>query len=242
MSALLAGLLLSRLALAGAVGEPLPDARAGAWSLVATGDAGFAPVTERGCARTDRCAAWWRDTRAGARAGLVLLPGVELTGEASWVRSAVHEAAYEGLGPAWSAGLRAALPVGGSWLAVGGRYGQGSGAGAALDAGGRQRTAWREADGWLLAAWREPGGDGVAAWGGVQGVFAWDLVLQPLGGHEGAPALHLALDRRAEGVVGASLTSDPLGAGFRRSARLTLGLEARAGAAVAASTWIGVRY
>ncbi len=188
------------------------------------------------------CDGLWRRWGYTAHARLTLLDGLAIDGEIGRQNDRLRQANYRGNGLVYAAGLRGALPLSSSgfWLAGVGRFEIGQGTNSTED----DISTYRLGNMSALLSWKDPMGN-ISTWGGVQGAWRWDHSVEPLGRNEdGSTVLNISMKTvlPVSGVIGGELISDPLGAPWTSSWRLSVGVEALVGQSNGIYGWAAVRY
>lgn len=238
---MIAALLLGA-AWAGPVGLPVPDPEA-SWltiSAVATLDA--QPLQDAACTG-EACQAVERSTGTAVAVELSPLRYFGLHASLGRRVETVASAFYEGTGLALSVGLRGALPLSHGWGLAGDLSLLSRGTRSISTTSGAYAQG-RQAQATLLGTWGRPL-DGLTVWAGPQTSLLRRQIIAPLGDDtDGQPALGVSLQPRRplSGLVGGAFTSDPLGLPWRRSARVTVGLEIWAGQGNGADAWLGLGW
>jgi hypothetical protein len=109
---MLLALALVLSARAATIGSPVADPDAGRISLEALGGLAQSTVRDVSCEGSDGCLASWKQSTAGGRVALTLLPGLGLTAEVGWSGDRVNQARYRGSGARWAAGAQGSLGLG----------------------------------------------------------------------------------------------------------------------------------
>jgi hypothetical protein len=240
---LLSTLLLTALAssplMAMPVGDPLSEA--GRVRLDLRGDSSASAETDMRCEESSGCGASWAHQSASVGLHFGLLRGVGVFGELGLQQDQVPAADYRGRSRIWAAGLKTALPVSRTlWLAASARLDVGEGESLlADDEPDPELSAHRVGTGALLGVWGDSSG---ALWLGAQSSWQWKHSLWPLGTRSDEVELFVPLSPElpVSGVLGFGLSSEPLGLPWRRTGRVSVGLEGRAGQELGASAWIGL--
>ena len=173
---------------------------------------------------------------------LVLADGLALDGEVGRRNDILRQADFSGSGLTYAAGLRGAIPLGGAgWWASGvGRYERG-------ESQSQQSEQYMQSVYQLgtitgMLAWRD---DNISAWLGGQGMWMWDHTIERRADPEESESLYslnLSAGLPGSGVFGMEVISAPLGPGWTRDWRMSIGFEGSLGQAQAAHFWAAVRY
>jgi hypothetical protein len=229
-------------AVASPVGDPV--AHPGTGRVRVDARVGSERVDERDtrCQGNTGCTAIWRRSEIVGGLHVAILPGLGIYGELGRETAQIRAADYIGISQVWAVGLRAAVPLAPNWwIAADGRLGFGAGEGT-LQEGETDPEAERYQihTGSLLGVWGDPS-NGADMWLGAQAAWQWKHEVWPLGRDDEGVALDIPLSPKTpvSGVVGGAFYSDPLGAPWRTSIRMNVGIEGRIGQVNGVTGWVG---
>lgn len=228
--------------LAATVGDPVPHPDAGRFRLDVRLGSDAVQETDTRCTGSSGCDATWRRTELSGTLSVAVLRGLGVYGELGIGQDQIQAADYKGRSQAWGAGVKAAVPVTASvWLAADIRLDEGDGQSVLADEDpDPELTTYRLSTASVLGVWGDSARGG-AVWLGAQSSWMWDHHVWPLGTEDSQISLDVPLAPRlpVSGVLGMSLSSDPVGLPWRTSTRLSVGLEGRAGQETGVSGWLG---
>jgi len=189
------------------------------------------------------CTARLVRTSGRAELGAAIVPGLGLTGAIERTADAVDEASYKGRTTLMEVGAHLGLRLWGSFgMATQVRASRGEGevnlASEVQDPG---ISTERQTSASLLTTWGDSA-EGGLFWVGAEGLVDAEYTLRPMGTQGVTVQLPMRPRMPVNGVVGAVLTSDRIGAPWGRSPRLRTVVEARIGADVALSVAAGMTY
>lgn len=239
-------LLLTLPALAGPIGQPLPDPQVERVTLALRAETETAGLRAEGCEAEEGCDAVLEGRTWAAELSVALLRGVGVYGVVGRRIELVQAAQYSGVGRTWALGGRLALPITGALgVAADARYTWSATEGAAVEGAlagpGSQR--WQSPRLSLMGTLGQPD-DGGLGWLGVQTSPGFTLVSSPLGSLDGAPLTELTLkpELPVSAVFGLAGVSEELGLPWRRSARISAGAEAWLGQTSGLGAWLALGY
>lgn len=191
---------------------------------------------------SSNCEGAWKRGGYVATGRLVLADGLALDGEVGWHNDILRQADFSGSGLTYAAGLRGALPLGSSgwWFSGVGRYERGENRKEQTDEYLKSTYQLGTITGML--AWRD---DNISTWIGGQGMWMWDHTIERSTARDDTDplyALRLRAGLPASGVFGLEVISPPLGPGWTRDWRMSIGFEGSLGQSQAAHFWAAVRY
>jgi len=233
--------LLIAPASAAPVGDPVPLPSMGRVRVDVRGSTGTIQETDGRCEESSGCGADWQHTALTGGLHLALFKGVGVYGEFGLGQERIQAADYRGQGRIWAAGVRAAVPLGKHfWLAANARADRGE-AESLVSSDDPEVSSYEIYTGSLVGVIGDAE-DGVSIWAGAQSSWYWSHSVWPLGTKRDELFLKVPLspDRPVSGVMGVGLTSEPLGLPWRRTGRLTIGLEGLVGQEYGASASLGI--
>jgi hypothetical protein len=236
-------MLLALPAAAAPLGDPVPLPAAGRVRLDVRVGTDIVQETDTRCEESSGCGATWNHSAVVGGLHIALIRGLGVYGELGLGKDQIQAAGYKGESKVWAAGVRAAVPVSQSfWIAANTRVDDGQGQGVVVaDDADPEINTYRIYSGALLGVWGDSA-RGASMWLGAQSSWQWDHHVWPLGTRTGEVRLDVPLspDIPASGVIGFGLNSDPMGLPWRKSGRISVAIEGRAGQELGVSGWVGV--